>query len=69
MSKFLTATLCFLVGIAQADTITINPSKDNTLYETSTQALSNGAGDFIFAGRTQQGNNDTCTNRIAWQTS
>ncbi len=59
MTKYLTATLCFVFGIAQADIITINPSKDNTLYETNTQALSNGAGEYIFAGRTVQGNNDT----------
>ena len=38
--------------------VSLQPDQDNTLYEEPTGALSNGAGDFIFAGRastTQQG--------------
>ncbi|GAB4112374.1 MAG: hypothetical protein Kow001_14120 [Acidobacteriota bacterium] len=33
-------------------TVELNPSKDNTLYQTSSGNLSNGAGDAFFAGRT-----------------
>jgi hypothetical protein len=33
-------------------TVELNPSKDNTLYQTSTGNLSNGAGDAFFSGRT-----------------
>ena len=40
---------------ASAAQISINPFKDNTLYESSTGALSNGAGDYLFAGDTVQG--------------
>lgn len=34
--------------------VQIEAAKDNTLYESSTGALSNGAGDYFFAGRTSQ---------------
>ncbi len=34
--------------------VQIGAAKDNTLYESSTGALSNGAGDFLFVGRTSQ---------------
>lgn len=35
-----------------AETLTIEASKDNTLYEDTSGALSNGAGDYLFVGRT-----------------
>ena len=35
-------------------TVALDPIADNTLYEDSTGSLSNGAGDFLFAGRTVQ---------------
>lgn len=35
-------------------TVQIEPSRDNTLYESATGALSNGAGFHLFAGRTAQ---------------
>jgi hypothetical protein len=38
------------------DTVTLAPARDNTLYESEIGAVSNGAGDFLFAGVTQ--NND-----------
>ncbi|HET6274253.1 MAG TPA: DNRLRE domain-containing protein [Bacteroidota bacterium] len=34
--------------------VTLSPSKDNTLYESATGSLSNGAGSHFFAGRTNQ---------------
>lgn len=37
---------------AQAITVVVEPTQDNTLYESSQGALSNGSGDFIFAGST-----------------
>lgn len=40
---------------AASTTITLVPSKDNTLFESETGNLSNGAGLFFFAGRTNQG--------------
>jgi len=43
-----------LAGAARADTVTLFPIKDNTLYETSAGNLSNGAGQRMFAGRTLQ---------------
>lgn len=38
----------------RADVIVLNPTKDNTLYESATGALSNGAGPTAFAGRSSQ---------------
>ena len=35
-----------------AETVSLEPSKDNTLYESAAGELSNGAGDYIFAGVT-----------------
>ncbi len=35
-----------------ADVVTLPASKDNTLYESHSGALSNGAGQFLFAGKT-----------------
>ncbi len=47
--------LCFLIlldnTLARADFVFFNAAQDNTLYESQTGALSNGAGDFLFAGR------------------
>ena len=37
---------------ALADVVTLSASKDNTLYEDGTGSLSNGAGQFLFAGKT-----------------
>jgi spore coat protein A len=42
------------VSFAQAATVDVPASKDNTLYESATGALSNGAGAHLFAGRTNQ---------------
>jgi len=44
--------LCALV--AQADTVTLTPDKDNTLYESSAGNISNGAGNAFYAGRSNQ---------------
>jgi hypothetical protein len=45
--------LLFLSSPAAADVVTLTPIKDNTLYEDPAGNLSNGAGDHLFAGRTQ----------------
>ena len=58
-------TTVLYAGTAQRDTaanangtipisITLTASKDNTLYETATGNISNGAGDYLFAGQTNQ---------------
>jgi hypothetical protein len=39
---------------AQTDTIEIIPSRDNTLYESTAGDLSNGQGEYLFIGRTNQ---------------
>ncbi|MFO0982371.1 MAG: DNRLRE domain-containing protein [Planctomycetota bacterium] len=44
------AVISLLEG-ARADSITIEPSQDNTLYESATGALSNGKGEHLFCGR------------------
>lgn len=43
-----------LVPTARAATVTLIPSQDNTLIQTSDGSLSNGAGSSLFAGRTSQ---------------
>jgi hypothetical protein len=46
----------FLARTASAQMqVTISAGKDNTLYESSTGSLSNGAGEYFFAGRTGGG--------------
>jgi hypothetical protein len=42
---------------ALAATVTIEAARDNTLYENSQGAVSNGAGDYLFVGRSQSGVN------------
>lgn len=39
---------------AQTDTLIINPTRDNTLYENNEGNLSNGQGEYLFIGRTNQ---------------
>lgn len=39
----------------ETHTVTLAPAKDNTLYESDLGTISNGAGDFLFAGTTQKG--------------
>jgi spore coat protein A len=52
MHTLLAALLLFLPLSAAADTVIIEPVKDNTLYDEPTGALSNGAGVSFFAGLT-----------------
>jgi hypothetical protein len=47
--------LCFSATVTAQTTITINPEKDNTLFESATGALSAGADQNLFSGRTQTG--------------
>jgi hypothetical protein len=44
--------VCASLPAAQAATIVLNPSKDNTLFENPTGSESNGSGENFFAGRT-----------------
>lgn len=45
----------FFVSWASADTVMLEPTKDNTLYESTEGNLSNGEGLFFFAGRNGPG--------------
>lgn len=56
-TKRFSGVLVCLFGFAvtvHADTVAINPDRDNTLYESLSGALSNGQGEYLFAGRTAQ---------------
>ena len=55
--RFLLTAVMFVAvtAVARGEIVTLEPIKDNTLYETGTEALSNGAGPTVFAGRTGQG--------------
>jgi len=55
-SRFAAAALVALVlpSRIKADSVTLEPSKDNTLYEDRTGMLSNGAGTEFFVGSTSQ---------------
>jgi spore coat protein A len=44
-----------LPAAVSATTVTIPASKDNTLYENATGAVSNGVGEYLFTGRTKDG--------------
>jgi len=52
MRLLFTLIFCCLSASLLADTVVIEATQDNTLYESSSGALSNGAGDFLFTGRT-----------------
>jgi FtsP/CotA-like multicopper oxidase with cupredoxin domain len=49
------AAVLFLASSARGATITLGSSKDNTLYESATGTVSNGAGSYFFAGLTRNG--------------
>ncbi|MFZ1863336.1 MAG: multicopper oxidase domain-containing protein [Polyangiales bacterium] len=48
-----------LAPVARADQVTLQATKDNTLYQSATGALSNGAGQHLFAGRTGQSDEES----------
>ncbi len=55
------ALLVLAVGSTQsawADSVTLTPLKDNTLFEEKDGKLSNGAGTYLFAGNTKQGDSE-----------
>jgi len=47
--------VAFSTSASYSDVVILDASKDNTLYEQINGSLSNGAGDYIFAGRTAIG--------------
>ena len=51
-SRVIFAAVLLIAQASFCATITLRPSKDNTLYESATGTESNGAGDSIFAGQT-----------------
>ncbi len=67
LSKWLPVFNTFLImGVvttglfAQSNEVFLNVSKDNTLYQSSNGSLSNGAGAYMFAGKTNGGFNRRC---------
>ncbi len=52
-------TLAIFTVQAQGDVVDLTASKDNTLYEPSGAGLSNGAGDYFFAGRNDKSPGDS----------
>ncbi len=57
-SRALIAAILVMAGwniLAAQNSVSINPSQDNTLYEDAAGALSNGAGDYLFSGTTSTG--------------
>jgi hypothetical protein len=58
--------LMLVVSATSAQTVVINSSKDNTLYEEPAGATSNGAGEYMFVGRTNQGSNSIRRGMIAF---
>ncbi len=54
-SVFLITTALAIPGFAGATLVSIPAAKDNTLYESATGAVSNGAGENLFTGRTKDG--------------
>ena len=59
VSRIATVALLLAAGAvapAAGGTVVLTPSRDNTLYESPTGELSNGAGEYLFAGSTLNGN-------------
>ncbi|MEL7341452.1 MAG: DNRLRE domain-containing protein, partial [Bacteroidota bacterium] len=60
MRTLYASLLCLLFSfplITAAQSVTISPSQDNTLYQSTNGTLSNGTGQFLFSGRTKQASN------------
>lgn len=53
MRLFVIIVCGFLSGSVFAETVLLEPTQDNTLYQSEMGALSNGKGEFLFAGRTE----------------
>lgn len=54
MKKTLLCCLAWLSMQLHAEILILSPSQDNTLYESQADPLSNGTGDYLFAGKTGQ---------------
>lgn len=54
-TTLLVALVGFTAAQSVAQTVTLTPSKDNTLYEAFSDPQSNGAGEYLFAGYTIRG--------------
>jgi hypothetical protein len=48
------ATAAFSASVEAALTFTLTPSKDNSLYQDALGSVSNGAGDYLFVGKTNR---------------
>lgn len=58
-----------LAAPALADSVSLVSNKDNTLYETAAGSTSNGAGNFLFAGRNSQTANSIRRGLVAFDLS
>ncbi|MEL6842484.1 MAG: DNRLRE domain-containing protein [Bacteroidota bacterium] len=59
LTFLIVALLVSSISLLQAQTtITLNPSEDNTLYQRADGSRSNGAGERLFVGRTNQSSNN-----------
>jgi len=56
MGRSLIVLMLLVPTLVLAETVTITASQDNTIFNDGTGTNSNGAGNHIFAGRTNQGN-------------
>ena len=52
MLRLILCFILFFVKYAEAETVTLKATRDNTLYENKDGSKSNGAGSYIFAGST-----------------
>lgn len=53
-SVFVALSVTVVSVAVRAESVSLAPAKDNTLIQHATGALSNGAGQYLFAGRTNQ---------------
>ena len=57
---------CLAASSIWAAELTLMPSKDNTLYDSDDGILSNGAGEYFFAGKTAQNNGELRRGLVAF---
>lgn len=55
MKLAIAASVCVISGSALADVTLLSASADNTLYQNESGSISNGAGEWFFAGKNNQG--------------
>ena len=71
IQQSLPATVAITVQppVTVTDSVTLRPSKDNSLFESATGSLSNGSGEFLFVGKTLQAENSLRRGLLAFDFS